>query len=104
MPHDINEAPRYHALNEVAEKAVNELLTLSPKARIIILVEDNYNSIVKQSPDMLMADTMGLLHVCIVRTEMLESMSFRDRMQASKAIDVARSEASNEAVKKGNVN
>lgn len=69
----------YVALDNSARTLVKAIKELSPNAKVLVLIEDEENSIICHSDPMIMTDLMGILMVSFTRCQMLEAQSFRNR-------------------------
>jgi hypothetical protein len=104
MSEPIIEQPTYFELDKAAGEFIAIIAKIEPKAKVLVLIEDNVNSIIKQAEFMHMSDTLGLIHISLIRLDEHERQSFVNRINAARELENRREEFVNDQAKKGNVN
>lgn len=98
------EAPSYFELDQTAIDTILRIKTISPKAKVMVFIEDDINSIIRHDVSMNTSDVLGLLHIMLIRIEEHERLNFINRSAAANKLEESRVQYLNDQTEKGNVN
>ena len=104
MNQPLIEEPTYFKLDQTADKFISEISKLSPNAKVLIIIEDGTNSIIKQATHMFLSDALGLIHISLIRLDQHERQSFTNRMNVARQLQENREVFLDEQTEKGNLN
>lgn len=100
----MQEANNYWALDAKAKSIISELLDISPKAKILLLIEDEASSIISKSPNMSMTDIIGVIQVSAIRVAAIEAVNFKTRQAMATELEENRKAKVAADIQEGNIN